>query len=107
MARDWIGLFRRALKKPPRTVMRRAWSELRSAADRYSYDMRAKRFRAGRLLRATGGRSLDALWTRLLERPGPFFTQRMEASRLEALCPGQPEAILQRAERALKHDVEL
>lgn len=106
MASDLIGKLRRGLKKDPRYIARRLVLELRAEAERYLGPRRVRTLTAERLARAAGADSVDAWWARLAALPYPH-PERIDAARLEALCPGARDDIVARAERAHAHEVEL
>ena len=92
---------------PPGYVMHRLVRELRGHVDRYLAPRRARRFDLRALLKATDADTLEMLWGRLGERPYPFSTDRIDRDEYERLCPGDYQRVLERAERALKHQVDL
>jgi hypothetical protein len=63
--------LRRALRKPPRALVRRAIAEAAIELERFRAPRRAAAFDLAALLSATGARSLDELWTRITSR-APF-----------------------------------
>jgi uncharacterized heparinase superfamily protein len=107
MARDWLGLARRALKKPPRVVLRRLVAETHAAWMKYQAPSHAAKFTERRLLEKTGHRSLDALWIQLAARPYVAVVRRTDREVYDALCPGDSDRILVAAEQALRAEVNL
>jgi hypothetical protein len=107
--RSWsfARLVGRALRTPPRLVVRRAAHEARTQADRYLAPWRARRFDLHRLLSACGEPDLDALWRRLASRPYPAHTERVDAAEYERLCPGDGARIRKAAADAAAHRVRI
>ena len=106
MSGAWLLRIRRALRKDPRYIARRAWLELSMEAERWRAPRRARRFSLEALWRRAGHTSLDALWAALAARPYPHARQ-MDAQALETLQPGSVSALLARAEQAHAHQIEL
>jgi hypothetical protein len=59
------------------------------------------------LLQATGQPDLESLWWRLGERPYPAVTAGIDPTGLDAVSPGATERLRTRAERAVRHEVNL
>ena len=97
--------LRRALRKDPRYLARRAWQELCAESERWLGPRRAAALDLERLARAAGHRDLDALWQALHQRS--FAHPMPDGQALEALQPGAAAELLRRAELAHKHQVEL
>lgn len=106
MSSAWLPRIRRALRKDPRYIARRAWLELSMEAERWCAPRRARRFRLDALWRRVGHADLDALWTALAARPYPHARQ-MDARALDALQPGCVATLLARADQAHAHQVDL
>jgi len=100
-----LELARKALRKPPRVVLRRAWSEAAVRAERRRGPRRARRLDEGALLAALGDVSLEASWDRLRARP--FLNAEVPAGDLELVAPGDRERVLAGAERAAARELDL
>jgi uncharacterized heparinase superfamily protein len=107
MTRDWIGMVKRGLRKPPKVILQRLHTELQAEADRFVSPLRARRFGKQALLKATGDGNFETLWQRLSQRPFPAYTSWLDASKYDHLCPGDKERILKAADFAVKHQVDL
>ena len=105
MASRTLELARKALTKPPRVVLRRAWSEAAVRAERVRGPARARSLDERALLAALGDASLDACWERLLARP--FLSSAVTHDGLARVAPGEPERVLAAAERAAAREVDL
>src|SRR4051794_7862745 len=91
---------RAVLRKPPSYVVARALTEAQRELDRWLAPRRERRFDRDRLLSLARASSVDALWTRLSERPFPVATVAMNAAALDRLAPGESVRVLAAAERA-------
>src|SRR5262245_18929234 len=107
MKRNLMWKARRALAMPPAYVMRILRQEVLKETDRYFAPRRARRFDLPALLRATKDETLDALWARLAGRAYPFLVDPIAPEDYEAICPGDLRRILDGAERAARHRVDL
>ncbi len=107
MGRDWLGLIRRGLRKPPKVIIQRLLSELSTEVERFVAPQRAQRFGKQALLKATNADCLDTLWERLGNSPYPAQTKPNISTTLDAICPEDRQIILARAELALNHQVNL
>ena len=107
MSRDWIGMLKRGLQKPPKVIVQRLYSELTAEADRFLSPIRATGFNRQALLKAAGEENLGALWQYLSQRPFVAPTSLVNATDYEQLCPGDYERILNAAHCALSHQVDL
>lgn len=105
MAPRTLELARKALKKPPRVVLRRAWSEATVRTERLRGPARARRLDERALLAALGDASLDACWKRLRARP--FLIADVPTHALERVAPGEGERVLAAAERAAAREVDV
>ncbi|WP_288251987.1 alginate lyase family protein [uncultured Hydrogenophaga sp.] len=103
---DLIGKLRRGLKKPPRVIADRLLQMSRAQLERFRWPMR-QRLSLSALLGELGARDLDDLWSALAQRPYPARVEAVSAERLDALCPGESARLLERAEAALRHEVDL
>src|SRR5437879_6369529 len=97
----------RALRKPPQYVVRRAAQEVRRELDRWLAPRRVRRFDGASLLNALGCASIDELWERLLANPYPFATGGLDRQAYDETTSGDSRRILEFAERALLHRVDL
>jgi len=107
MRKDWLGLIRRGLRKPPKIIIQRLQRELRTEAERFIAPYRAKQFRQQALLKATDADCLDTLWQRLGTCPYPAQTTPDINTTLDAICPEDRQLILAKAELALNHQINL
>ena len=103
---DLIGKLRRGLKKPPHVIADRLLQMSRAQLERFRWPMR-QRLSLSALLGELGARDLDDLWSALAQRPYPVRVEAVSAERLDALCPGESARLLERAEAALRHEVDL
>lgn len=104
--RDWVGMIRRGLRKPPRVIVRRIADELRAQLERRMAPRRG-RLRLARLLAELEASDLDSLWRELATLPYPAVTTPVDRATFEALCPGETARVLARAEDALAHRVDM
>src|SRR5690348_4275398 len=95
---------RRAARKPPHVIARRAAAELRIGAERFAAPRRARQFDDSRLLAAVESESLDALWERL--RAQPYLTVVPHTSTVEPSAE-EVERVLAAAEAARRRTVDL
>jgi uncharacterized heparinase superfamily protein len=107
MRSDWLGKVRRALKKPPGFLVRRALHELMTEADCFLAAPRARRFDENALLRTAGAPNLASLWQQLAERPYLAHTAPVEPALFERACPGEQQRLLAAAEEAALRRVNL
>ncbi len=107
MSRDWTGLIRRGLRKPPKVILQRLGDELRAELERFFAPVRAGRLTGTRLARLFGRSGIDALWVQLGENPYLAPVEPVDLEIYDRLCPGDSERIIQQAERALRHEVDL
>lgn len=107
MTRDWIGMLKRGLRKPPKVILQRLHAELRAESDRFVAPLRAQRFGRHALLKTTGDDSLDALWQRLSQRPFPAHTSLSNSAEYDRLCPGDRQRIINAADLTLAHQVNM
>jgi Heparinase II/III-like protein/Heparinase II/III N-terminus len=103
----WSMRAVRLLRKPPGYVIRRVAGEMRRELDRFAQPYRARTFDAAALCRRTGAGSVDLLWDQLLRQPWPVAVARIEPTDLDRLAPGSMTRILERAQQALRHEVDL
>jgi hypothetical protein len=96
---------RRALRKPPRVVLRRAAAELGAELERLRAPWLIRKYSTGTLLSATEAESLDDLWSRVVTRAP--FRRAMATEALDALVPGESARVLERAELAVALQVDL
>jgi len=107
MSKDWLGMIRRGVRKPPRVILRRLGDELRAELERFLAPVRARRMTGGRLARLFGLSDLDALWMRLGQNPYVSPVEPVDVEAYDQLCPGDAERILRLAEQAVRHEVDL
>ncbi|RMG49090.1 MAG: hypothetical protein D6723_14355 [Acidobacteria bacterium] len=107
MSRDWLGLIRRGLRKPPRVILQRLGDELWAELERFLAPARARRMTGRRLARLFGLPDLDALWVHLGQNSYVSPVGPVDADTYDQLCPGDAARIIQQAERALQHEVDL
>lgn len=104
---DVIGKIRRGLRRPPSYIVERLKLEARAEAERYWGPRRAQRFDLAALLWTTESESLEDLWTRLQEQDYVVPTSPVAREVYERICPGDCQRILDQAEDALAHRVNL
>lgn len=97
----------RLLGKSPRYVLHRALAETRAELDRFVQPRRARTFNVRQLLSLTGDDDLSSLWDRLASQPWPLASTGVGAAELERVAPGASARILERAERACRHEIDL
>jgi uncharacterized heparinase superfamily protein len=101
-----ISRIRRGLRKPPRVIAARIWQEFRAEADRFISPWRAKRLNSARLLQDLGFASMAECWRALAAKP--FVSSVVgDAGQYAQVCPADQARILQDAECALAHQVDL
>ena len=105
MAPRTFELARKALTKPPRVVLRRAWSEVTVRNERRRGPARARGLDEYSLVVALGDGSLDACWDRLRARP--FLIAGVPAQELERIAPGESERVRAAAKRAAVREVDV
>ncbi|MBL8470189.1 MAG: alginate lyase family protein [Rhodocyclaceae bacterium] len=104
--RDWLGMLKRGVRKPPRVIAARVLGELRAELDRATAPRRA-RLGAGALLAELESVGFDALWGELALRPFALPAAPVDAAEYERICPGGTARILEAAADALAHRVDL
>lgn len=102
-----IGKVRRGLRKPPHVIAKRIQQEVLGYAERYLAPQRVRRLTCRALLKKTQQQTLPQLWDALRARPYVACTDRMSETDFEALCPGEKEVLLARANEAMLHRVNL
>jgi hypothetical protein len=100
-----LELARKALTKPPRVVVRRAWAEATVRAEKVRGPARARSLDERALLRELGDDSLDVCWLRLRARP--FLFASVGAGELERVAPGEAERVRAAAEQAVRRELDL
>lgn len=99
---------RRALRKPPRVLVQRLLRGAQHELDRFTQPRFGRRFRSGGVLARMGANSIDALWQELLEQPfWTFDPAQLLPDEYERVCPGDTARILQAADRAARHEIDL
>ncbi len=107
MPKDIIGKLKRGIRKPPRIILFYIRREIRAEMERFFVPRRARKFTVKDLLSACSMKSFASLWQHLVAQPYPGFTDAEGFSNFDALCPGDREIILQKAEQALAHKIDL
>lgn len=105
MASRTLELARKALTKPPRVVLRRAWAEAAVRTERVRGPSRARRLDEQALLAALGDSSLTACWARIHARP--FLFSEVSRAELEHIALGETKRLLAGAERAADRELDL
>lgn len=102
-----MNLVRRGFQKPPHVVARRVVMELHRSWERVSGG-RHSQINTTALLRGTGAFSVNDLWSKLQSRPSlTWLATPTDRTAIDELCPGDIDTILQAAEHALAHRVDL
>jgi hypothetical protein len=102
-----VQRLKRALRKPPHVVARRAAAEVAVELERVRAPLRGRRLRDAEICAATGAPSLDALWRDVRARAFPFVRSAEELAAIERRWPNERPRVLAAAERALAHEVDL
>jgi len=98
---------RRAASKRPSYVAWRALHEARGHAERFVAPRRVRSLTPDALCQRLRAPSIEALWDRCASSPWPFCPPTVDPADLERLCPGEGDAIVRAADRALEHRVDL
>jgi uncharacterized heparinase superfamily protein len=106
MKRDWVGMVKRGMKKPPRYIVTRILHEVQAQVERNLGPRRAQQLSSTLLAKRAGYGSVSQWWNALATRPYVAQTQ-MTADDVECICPGDSARILAAAERAISHQVDL
>ncbi|HET6424453.1 MAG TPA: alginate lyase family protein [Planctomycetaceae bacterium] len=102
-----VSLVQRGLKKPPHVIARRVVMEARKSWERVSGG-RHSQISTRTLLRGTRTTSVNTLWTKLQSRPSlTWLATPTDRAALDEICPVDIDTILQAAEEALAHRVDL
>jgi hypothetical protein len=88
-------------------IARRLLAEAEVELERVRTPFRGRRFGNDELLAETGAASIDELWEALLERPYPFVRERAELEQLDTRWPDERGRVLDAAQRALAHEVDV
>lgn len=102
-----LARIRRALGKPPSTIVRRLMAELRHEFDRFSQPGFGRRFGVRQLLQRTGHSSVEELWDRVVTASGGIFPAVSSIEAYEGVCPGDLSRIVAAAEAAIAFRVNL
>jgi hypothetical protein len=103
--RDWSGLVRRGLRKPPRIILARLLKELNTEADRFLLDPRFAR-RAEALPGMASDHDANRLWQELAARP--YVAQiTLDDEARNAISTDERTRILLAAEAGIAHRVDL
>jgi len=100
-----LELARKALTKPPRVVLRRAWAEATVRTERVRGPVRARGLDERAILRGLGDDSLESCWERLRQRP--FLAADVAHEEIARVAPGERERVLAAAERAAARELDL
>lgn len=106
MGRDWLGMFRRGVKKPPIYIAQRIVHEARGHLERHLAPRRARRLSGTVLVHLAGHKSIDQWWEALAARPY-IVPMHITLAELDEICPGEHSRIIEAAERAVAHQVDL
>lgn len=106
MMADWLGKVRRAWRKPPSVIAERILQELCAEAERFISPLRAKRVSGSRLLMEMGFLDMADCWQALAAKP---FASSLacDPEQYATVCPADRARILQAADLALAHKVDL
>jgi hypothetical protein len=107
MNKDWLGMIRRGIRKPPKIIVRRLNDEIRSELERYIAPLRAKRLTGRRLVKQFGLHDIDALWEHLGKHPYVAQSDKVNIDEYENICPGDADRIMVKAEKVILHEVNL
>jgi uncharacterized heparinase superfamily protein len=107
MGRDWVGMISRGLRKPPRVIAQRLLDEVRGELERINAPRRPRRLARGGLLHALNAQDIHELWGRLSRRPYPAVVTKVDPTDYDVLCPGDGRRIIEAADAALAHRVDL
>ncbi len=99
-------LMWKSLRRPDMAATR-AWSETVGLLERLAVARGRAPFGVRQLLGATREPSVSALWERLGERSFPAMTESLDTAALDAVGPGASSRLRERAERAVRHEVDL
>lgn len=104
--RDWMGMIRRGIRKPPRVIVARLAKEARAEIERLRAPWR-RSMSIHRMLRELDATDVDSLWSELANLRFPATVLPVDPAEYERLCPGDSKRIFSAAERALAHRVEM
>ena len=104
--RDWLGMIRRGIRKPPRVILARITAELRAEFERFNAPIR-RRLRLSSLATELGFKDSAGLWGDLAQRPYPALTRGPDTAAFDRFCKGSRERILDNAKMAVGHRVDL
>lgn len=104
--RDWIGMIRRGIRKPPKVIVKRIASELHGEMERL-LALRRQCLKLEALLAEVEASDLRSLWEYLASRPYPAVTGFVASDVYAGCCPGGEARIVARAENALVHRVDM
>ena len=97
----------RVLEKPPRVILQRLAHEAGTELDRIRGPYRSRRLDDRRLLAELDAHDLEELWQRTLARPYPFVRPEPELAEIEQRWPGDRGRVLQAADQAIRHVVDV
>lgn len=107
MRRDWVGMLRRGIKKPPGVVIQRIWQEAQGEIERFVSPFRVRKISGAYLANQFDVADVNALWRLLSGRPFPMVTGPVNPAVYETTCPSDKQRILSLAEKALARKVDL
>ncbi len=107
MKRDYLGMAKRALQKPPGEVAKRILKAINTRTERYFAPIRANRFDEKTFLKAVGEPDMDTAWSNTAARSYPAFTDNLDKDVYESLCPGQSDRVLKSAYEAMSYTIDI
>jgi len=107
MSRDWPGMIRRGIRKPPKVIIRRLSDEIRAELERFVAPIRAKHLTGSKLVKEFGLHDIDALWEHLGKLPYIAQIDNVNIDEYEKICPGDAGRIIAMAEKVIQHEVNL
>ncbi|HEX3048422.1 MAG TPA: alginate lyase family protein [Bacillota bacterium] len=102
-----LGKIIRLIQKNPQYILRRLFQAVRERIEFFLAPCRIWAFKRGALLGKMGYPDIDCLWEALGETP--YFTpiKPIDGEHYRKLCPGDQERIMEAAQAALLHQVNL
>lgn len=102
-----LNKIAQVLRKPPKVILAKVIQELRGEIERYTAPSRTQRFKAQALLHAVGQPDMQTLWNALANTPHLGISCPEEVADYERLFPGDKARILEAAQEALEHRIDL
>ncbi|MGE5582543.1 MAG: heparinase II/III family protein [Bacillota bacterium] len=99
--------IQRGFRKPPKVIIQRLFNEIKERVEFFLAPHRFRVFKKKGLLRATGYPDIDSLWEALGEIPYLSRFEPINSACYHELCPGDRERIIEAAQAALEHRVNL